>query len=745
MADAFGAIGIATSILTKASEAMGAIDLARFFTQASEAATETQELLSQYKLMKQPFSDECRDAELRVQIFRLSLDKAAAVFMVLDHAHGSSRFNDLIEYILKDATMLLDGIYEILGRPRSLGSFGVSMSDISHVSEITCRLERLAYQLQDLVVQLSFESAPLDRLSERKHHSPFTVDVSSRLEQPAAEVSVPHEENRAPGSSALLDCEGADCYPEHASKKQKRYLAKMSFRSQPDCQRHIGINGDDTGSATVSAIEPFDYELMNNSPGTDVTFPLSDTSTRSYELKLILCMTGVGEHNTLPFDQTTFVRIVDAIRVPLEFCESILLGTPKFVHYAAKDDTQHAGFVLRTPSSKTQNWTLALSWDTGYRSIQGFIHGLLPNDLDSLSLHIGDRQEECAHPLNIPAILCEMLVESDSNGVRLHASDLYKVELQTNYSNYIFSEPVSGSTRQHKSSQQNFAQMTQNLNRITSRLAFHEMRIHATIVFVDEMKDCLEHRTRHPVDTINRRLKERLAHLKIQQSGLLSNIACNQKIAQSQLQIVYSLIAQRDSKESLNMAKTQTKIATAQTEIAQIQTGLAKTTKEDSFAMRTIAIMTIAFLPGTFISALFSMDMFNWQAPQGASVVSSRFWIYWAITVPLTLLVFSIWTVWIRSNDRKGDQSTATAEVNPSEKPWYRRWVHKTSDADDTEKQIESENGLQQAVIDADTVEQIISDGAVQQDLQEQDAPATSAAPPVQITRNDTLLQDPVR
>jgi hypothetical protein len=118
---------------------------------------------------------------------------------------------------------------------------------------------------------------------------------------------------------------------------------------------------------------------------------------------------------------------------------------------------------------------------------------------------------------------------------------------------------------------------------------------------------------------------------------------------------------------------------------------------------------------------------------------------YWAITVPLTLLVFFIWTVWIRLYDRKGDQSTVTAEVNPEEKPWYRRWVHKTLNSDDTEKQIESEDGLQQTVTDADTGEQINRDGAVQQDLREQDALATSAAPPVQITRNDTLLQDPVR
>jgi len=28
-------------------------------------------------------------------------------------------------------------------------------------------------------------------------------------------------------------------------------------------------------------------------------------------------------------------------------------------------------------------------------------------------------------------------------------------------------------------------------------------------------------------------------------------------------------------------------------------------------------------------------------------IVSSRFWVYWAVTVPLTLLVLVIWAIWV--------------------------------------------------------------------------------------------------
>jgi Mg2+ and Co2+ transporter CorA len=78
------------------------------------------------------------------------------------------------------------------------------------------------------------------------------------------------------------------------------------------------------------------------------------------------------------------------------------------------------------------------------------------------------------------------------------------------------------------------------------------------------------------------------------------------------------LIAQRDNKDSLAMAELQT-------ELARIQTAIANTTKEDSYAMGIIAVMSIVLLPGTFVSSFFSMDMFDWQAPKGASVVSFRF------------------------------------------------------------------------------------------------------------------------
>lgn len=58
--------------------------------------------------------------------------------------------------------------------------------------------------------------------------------------------------------------------------------------------------------------------------------------------------------------------------------------------------------------------------------------------------------------------------------------------------------------------------------------------------------------------------------------------------------------------------------------------------------MKTIAVMTMLFLPATFYAALFSIPSLNWEKPE---VIQTKFWLYWAFTIPTTALVFLVWAV----------------------------------------------------------------------------------------------------
>jgi Mg2+ and Co2+ transporter CorA len=115
-------------------------------------------------------------------------------------------------------------------------------------------------------------------------------------------------------------------------------------------------------------------------------------------------------------------------------------------------------------------------------------------------------------------------------------------------------------------------------------------------------------------------------------------------------------MAQKDSKVNISLAETSATIA--------------QESKKDSSSMKAIAVLTMCFLPGTFLAAIFAMPLFNWDASEGEAVVKSGFRWYWAIAVPLTVLVLGVWVlamllpwrIWIKSlrrEEKGGDVETA--------------------------------------------------------------------------------------
>ena len=124
---------------------------------------------------------------------------------------------------------------------------------------------------------------------------------------------------------------------------------------------------------------------------------------------------------------------------------------------------------------------------------------------------------------------------------------------------------------------------------------------------------------------------------------------------------VHNFIAQRDNKLNLT--------------ISRASKTLAMSSKRDSSAMKTLALLSMVFLPGTAIAvriyniifmnvtdikqSFFAMPFFNMTVDvTGNTSLETRpqFWIYWAITIPLTLLILALWIVWLQSTTRKHEK-----------------------------------------------------------------------------------------
>ncbi|KAI4124398.1 MAG: hypothetical protein LQ347_005758, partial [Umbilicaria vellea] len=104
-------------------------------------------------------------------------------------------------------------------------------------------------------------------------------------------------------------------------------------------------------------------------------------------------------------------------------------------------------------------------------------------------------------------------------------------------------------------------------------------------------------------------------------------------------------IAQKDNMLMVQLAEASRRDNAAITAIAEDSKMVALATSRDSAVMRTIAAVTMLFLPATFTATLFSTTFFNFQAPSPSPVVSHWLWLYWVVTIALTLLIHTAWYI----------------------------------------------------------------------------------------------------
>ncbi|CCC10892.1 hypothetical protein SMACR_12726 [Sordaria macrospora] len=115
------------------------------------------------------------------------------------------------------------------------------------------------------------------------------------------------------------------------------------------------------------------------------------------------------------------------------------------------------------------------------------------------------------------------------------------------------------------------------------------------------------------------------------------------------MQTVWSFFSLQDNQTNLRLSRLNTKLAHA-------NTGLSEEMKKDSSQMRSIALLTMIFLPMSTVAAIFSTDFFSWDAEGGQTVVSKYFWVFIVVAIALTCIVVGAWYMATLARDRKGDR-----------------------------------------------------------------------------------------
>jgi Mg2+ and Co2+ transporter CorA len=119
-------------------------------------------------------------------------------------------------------------------------------------------------------------------------------------------------------------------------------------------------------------------------------------------------------------------------------------------------------------------------------------------------------------------------------------------------------------------------------------------------------------------------LRNQLEFFRSYITNLRHRSVSNEKRLQNEIQLAFNTVAQANAETSVKIGRA-----------AQI----------DSSAMKTIAFVTLAFLPPTFVSSIFSMSFFQCGEDNGWGM-SNKFWLYWVFAIPTTIATVMIWQYW---------------------------------------------------------------------------------------------------
>ncbi|KAF2498168.1 hypothetical protein BU16DRAFT_558239 [Lophium mytilinum] len=357
---------------------------------------------------------------------------------------------------------------------------------------------------------------------------------------------------------------------------------------------------------------------------------------------IVGCSSSPNHHFSVPFSKPKFLSILRFFEIPSAYLQMIFTETSQTLSYKHEGSLEKHSFIFRSPKTilPRNDWGLCLTHDEKRNHTTGVLLGMRPRERDHFLASLESMKMENFHPMHIPVWLCEAQTDRDSAEVKRHAAGLHDLTVMSIMKDSSPRMVIPGE-------ELDYALMTSKLNAATSRLSHLQLRFESTIDSLKYIATCEGDFGEN--EKIREALQEKLHQLEAENRALLAEVLCNQRISQSLMQFVFNMITERDSGANLSMAKA--------------SRDLAEATKADSSAMRTLAFMSIVFLPATFVSSFFSMSMFDWRAPQLTSIVSKRMWIYWVVSIPLTLIIIVIWQLWLRIDIDQYQKSTQSNNV----------------------------------------------------------------------------------
>ncbi|KAF1850800.1 uncharacterized protein K460DRAFT_412448 [Cucurbitaria berberidis CBS 394.84] len=393
---------------------------------------------------------------------------------------------------------------------------------------------------------------------------------------------------------------------------------------------------------------------------------------------------------TLPFSVETFKSICEQFHihesitramsrsdVPSFSCDSVKMGQPAYV------------YNCRTSNS----WDSDLALTATYYPKFGFTYAMIFGCPQSVERSIVERLRtvtyEATHPLLLPGIFSELemirhkrLVETSINDVE---AKIFELDFQANEVQYLSKDEIEKRNEAKRTSWLDLTYLRNSLitwNTQTLKMSKHAEELNAKLFNPCNAQEIRSHRaeaeetSRNPIYLEHRSalLSKLVPGSCTSEKQLIKSMDVESDSGQLKADIVYleqmesvgnkirfRLEAIRDEyDEKIRDCTMRVEGMAMATQWAHSETAVevALATSRDSKVMRSISLVTMVFLPGTFFASIFSMSFFNWFGSEGKSRISSSVWIYVVITVLFTGVTIGLWYFFVihRSTKRKVDE-----------------------------------------------------------------------------------------
>ncbi|TRX91771.1 hypothetical protein FHL15_007324 [Xylaria flabelliformis] len=374
--------------------------------------------------------------------------------------------------------------------------------------------------------------------------------------------------------------------------------------------------------------------------------------------------------NYISLTHEQYKSMVRKLHLPFRAVEGGSLVGPAFwCEYDQDENDPHLQIIFRKSDvrkkGKTRGWEIMLSYSFNTAITTGFVKGTASSDINEALTHLMSCHNEVGHPMLLPIIIL--------------SHDLLKTDIRQRDARDWLRRLENAITMRReideKEEYTDFDVDTINRDLVECHSQVLWKRPQAYQEIVKEMKAAMDkfkngvrlEKNTQKMKALQSSMGSRLEFYRVKLTGQEHYIHTTLERLHIQRQALYNIITQKESKLNLEMAAQQRRLAHA--------------SKRDSTAMKTLSLLGAIFLPGTFLSSVFSMTFFNFNVRKSTNPlpsllsfnykrqtqkliitifplaenaeVSQELWIYFVITIPLTLAIVGTWWALDRRREKR--------------------------------------------------------------------------------------------